>query len=258
MLKKRIGDVMKRVMVRADDLGYSEAVNYGIAKTVKDGIIKNIGFMVNMPYSQHGWDLVKQEDVCLGQHTNICVGKPICDPSLIPSITNANGEFKSSKEYRSAKTDFVVLEEVILEIEAQYQRFKDITGREPSYFEGHAVSSDNFFKGLEIVAQRHNLKYLGMGLGTYTMFNGQKMYMKMDSMMPDYDPFQSFQDMVEHAHEDGYDMLVFHPGYLDAFILQTSSLTIPRTQEVEMSCAEATKAWIKDHQLHLYTYDEVK
>ena len=29
-------------------------------------------------------------------------------------------------------------------------------------------------------------------------------------------------------------MMVLHPGYLDAFILNTSSLTIPRTQEVEM------------------------
>ena len=56
----------------------------------------------------------------------------------------------------------MVLEEVILEIEAQYQRFKEITGREPAYFEGHAVASANFFKGLSIVAKRHGLDYLAM------------------------------------------------------------------------------------------------
>jgi len=34
---------MKRILIRADDLGYSEGVNYSIAKSVKDGTIKNVG-----------------------------------------------------------------------------------------------------------------------------------------------------------------------------------------------------------------------
>ena len=28
---------MKKILLRADDLGYSEAVNYGIEKSVKEG-----------------------------------------------------------------------------------------------------------------------------------------------------------------------------------------------------------------------------
>ena len=84
---------MKKILVRADDLGYSVAVNYGIAKSVKDGIIKSVGIMTNMPSIQHGLNLLKDVDVCYGLHTNICVGKPITDPKLIPSITNENGEF---------------------------------------------------------------------------------------------------------------------------------------------------------------------
>ena len=62
---------MKHIMVRADDLGYSEGINYGIEKSVKEGIIKNVGFMVNMPATQHGYDLLKDTEICLGQHTNI-------------------------------------------------------------------------------------------------------------------------------------------------------------------------------------------
>ena len=40
---------MKKILIRADDLGYSEGVNYGIAKSVKDGIIGSVGVMTNMP-----------------------------------------------------------------------------------------------------------------------------------------------------------------------------------------------------------------
>lgn len=57
-----------KIMVRADDLGYSRGVNYGIYDTVKNGVIKNIGFMVNMPDSVEGYELVKDLDICLGQH----------------------------------------------------------------------------------------------------------------------------------------------------------------------------------------------
>ena len=177
-----------KIMVRADDLGYSRGVNYGIYDTVKKGVIKNIGFMVNMPDSVDGYELVKDLDICLGQHTNVCIGTPISDPKLIPSLVDENGQFKSSRTYRQSKEDFVVLEEAIIEIEAQYERFKE---------------------------------------------------------------------MVENAHDDGCDLLVCHPGYLDAQILRTSSLTLDRTKEAEMLCSKELKDYLKEHDIHLYTYDEI-
>ena len=93
---------MKKVLVRADDLGFSKAINYGIYEAVHNGIIRSVGVMVNMPDTLHGLELLKDEQVCFGQHTNICVGRPVCDPKTIPSLCGDNGEFKSSKEYRQA------------------------------------------------------------------------------------------------------------------------------------------------------------
>ena len=125
---------MKRLLIRADDLGFSEGINYGIQKSVKDGIIRSVGLMPNMPAAAHGVSLLAGLPVCFGQHTNISVGRPLTDPERIPSITKENGEFKSSREYRVAKQDFVVLDEVVLEIEAQYRRFMQLTGQKPHYF----------------------------------------------------------------------------------------------------------------------------
>ena len=249
----------KKLLIRADDLGFSEATNYGIAKTVKEGIIRSVGLMPGMPAAEHGYRLIREEKVCLGQHTNICVGRPLVDPARIPSITNADGTFKSSKEYRAATEDFVVLDEVILEIEAQYERFVELTGREPDYFEGHAVSSANFFKGLEIVAGRHGLDYLAFAPGEKPIsFGTGKLYFYMDSMKPDYDPYASLVNCLEHAHEDGAEMFVCHPGYLDAYILEHSSLTFPRVKEVEMCCAARTKEYLEEHQIELITYYDLK
>lgn len=247
---------MKKLLVRADDLGYSEGVNYGISKSIKEGIVRSVGVMTNMPAVCHGLELLKDINVCFGQHTNICMGKPLTDPTLIPSITNENGEFKPSTEYRQAKEDFVVLDEVILEIEAQYKRFVELTGNEPRYFEGHAVSSNNFFKGLEIVATKYGLKYSPFSMGGTVKINSKNVKLTMDAMKPDYDPFKSLVSALENA-EDGYYLFVCHPGYLDNFILQNSSLTIPRPLEVDMLCSSVTKQWLEKEGIHLISYDDL-
>ena len=94
---------MKRLLFRADDLGYSEGINYGIAESVRKGVIKNVGLMPNMEMAAHGVGLLKEERICLGQHTNICIGRPVSDPAKIPSLVDENGLFKRSAVYRNAE-----------------------------------------------------------------------------------------------------------------------------------------------------------
>ena len=249
---------MKRILVRADDLGYCEAVNYGIAKAVKEGIIRSVGLMPNMEAAEHGVQLLKGTPVCFGQHTNICEEYPLTDPALIPSLVQANGKFKNKAEYRQAKEDFVVLEEVILEIEAQLRRFVELVGEEPHYLEGHAVPSANFFKGLEIVAQRHGLHYLGMNPAGTVRFRNTELFSSMDSMKPDYDPFQSLKEAaLRDVGKNGCVMMICHPGYVDEYVYETSYLTRQRAQEVAMCIAPETKQWLEENQVQVVTYDDL-
>jgi len=257
----------KKVLFRADDLGYSEAVNYGIEKSVKDGLISSVGVMVNMPSTQHGVDLLKEEPIAFSQHTNICAGKPLADPEKIPSLVKEGGYFKSSKEYRAAKKDFVVFEEALIEIEAQYKKFIELFSKKPDYFEGHAIASENFFKALEYFADKHGLTYSGLPKGTspneltsndtFINVNGTKVYMMMESMQPDYNPYHTLEKLLDNLHEDGVDMLIFHPGYLDDYILNHSSLLIPRTQEVAMLTDNRIKQQLDDKHINLISYKEL-
>lgn len=186
------------------------------------------------------------------------MGKPLTDPRLIPSLINEKGEFKSSKEYRSAESEFVVLEEVVLEIEAQYQRFKEIVLNEPSYIDGHAVASENFFKGIEIVASNHNLKQIPFSKSFEPVTVGKtKMYMYMESMRPDYDPMKVVREIIDNSHEDGCDVMVCHPGYLDAYIIKNSSMLWARSMEVDMLCSDSIKSYIEESGIMLATYDDM-
>lgn len=240
---------MKQILLRADDLGYSKAVNYGIYESVAHGVINNVGVMVNMPTTQMGLDLLKDQSVDLGLHTVICAGRPLLPAKQVPSLVDEFGNFKASRIYRQNQgADFVVLDEVVAEIEAQYQRFVALTGRKPDYFEGHAVTSENFAKGLALVAKRHDLPLLALPkqLGAVQTFKqATKFNFIMESMQENYDPLAMLQNALAQE-TNAIPMLVFHPGYLDQEILTQSSLTINRTKEVQMLTSPATKVLLQD------------
>lgn len=250
-----------RLIVRADDIGYSEAVNYGIEKSVKEGIVRSAGLMPNMPAAAHGLRLLEGTGTCIGQHTNLCLGKPCADPRDIPDLLDGNGNLKSSKLYRASwekGEEIAPLEQFVLEIEAQYRRFLELVGHEPGYFEGHAVMSRNLFKGLEIVADKYGLKYNAMRFDGRGEFNGKEITTcPMDSMTPDYDPFETLKRGVAGLKPGVPGVFVGHPGYLDDFILNNSSLTVNRTREVAMFCDPAVKAWLEEQGVELITYDDV-
>lgn len=249
---------MKKILLRGDDLGYSEAVNYGIEKAIKEGMIRSQGVMVNMPATQHGVNLVKNCDIAFSVHVNICNGRPLTDSKLIPSLVDENGYFKSSKTYRNSQEDFVNFDEVVLEIEAQYHKFVELFGRKPDYFEGHAVASANFFKGLEHVAQKYGLKYSGFSMdGKPIVVGHSKALFHMESMNADYDPLKMMQSIVEKAEDDIVQIIVFHPGYLDEAILTQSSLTLPRVKEVAILTDSTIKDWLMEQDVLLVDYRDL-
>lgn len=74
-------------------------------------------------------------------------------------------------------------------------------------------------------------------------------------MKPDYDPEKVFLTMLEHADDEIIPMMICHPGYLDQ---NTSSLTIPRTQEVNFAMNPKIRKIIEKEQIHLIRYSECK
>ncbi|WP_027108393.1 ChbG/HpnK family deacetylase [Lacticigenium naphthae] len=247
-----------KLLIRADDLGYSEGINYGIEKAVKEGIVANVGIMVNMPAVAHGIKLLKNEPICFGCHVTICAGKPVTDPTKIPSLTTDKGEFKASKVYRGSADDFVVFEEALIEVEAQFDRFVELMGRKPDYMDVHALGNPTLLKAIKQIADKYGVTYSGFPIGHYPLkVNGTNVYMSMDSSKPDYDPYRSLKEIVEQPHEDGVDMLILHPGYLDAPILKGSSLTTSRPQEVELAIDPVVKEWFREYDVELIDYRDL-
>ena len=248
---------MNRILVRADDLGYSEAFNYGLARAVKSGIVRSVGVMPNMEWAEHGVRLLDGTDVTFTVHANICQGRPITDPKLIPSLVDEKGEFKDKEIYRAAREDFVVFEEVFAEVEAQYLRLAELTGKKPYMVEAHAVPSNNFMKAIGMVAQKYGVEAMKYG-PRGPMVGSTTLKFSMDSGNPDYNPFESFKKAaLQPMAEDEAALMVLHPGYVDAYVLDTSYITTQRAREVAFAINPEVPQWCEEHNVKLLTYADL-
>ena len=249
---------MSKMLVRADDLGYSEAFNYGLARAVKSGFLRCVGVMPNMEWAEHGVRLLDGTDVIFTVHANICQGKPITDPKLIPSLVDENGYFKDKSLYREAKEDFVVLEEVLMEVEAQFLRLKELTGKAPYMVEAHAVPSANFNKAIAMVAAKYGVKSMGFEPGRGPRIGKYIFKFSMDSGNADYIPFESFKKaaMLPEA-EDECAMMVLHPGFVDEYVLTTSYITTQRALEVAFAINPDVPKWCEENGVELLTYADL-
>ncbi len=179
---------------------------------------------------------------------------------MIPTLVQANGDFCSSKEIRKRTEDTIDIEECQLEIEAQLQRFIEITGKKPDYLEGHAVFSNNFFIALKNTAKKHDLFYVMPGLDK-EWEEENKIYgfgfPKFDERGL-YDPKLYMEENYKKYKDKECGVAIFHPGYLDQYILNVSSYTIIRPMETEYLCNQDTKEWIQKNNIELVDFRQYK
>lgn len=262
-----------KLIIKGDDLGWTDGINAGIEKAARDGILTATGCMPNMPAAKRGIEMLqKYPHVSIGQHTNVIIGKPISDPAKIPHMVDAQGNFLSSRHYRAmqaANPDADVIpyyDECYIEIEAQVNRFMEYAGCKPAYLEGHAIPSKICEKALADYAKAHDIVYLGLEdeneYGVYRANLGQYAF----DIFKNSDPYAQFYadaesfflNDEERILEHEIVMTIFHPGFVDADIMKMSSFHGIRIRDCEMLCSPRIKQWVKDNNIELIDYYDLK
>ena len=130
---------MTRVVVSADDFGLSEAVNEGIERAHREGILQAASLMVAGAAAE---DAVRRARTMpglrVGLHLVVIEGPAVLAPSLIPDLVDAQGQFPSDQLRLGLKYFFrpAVRRQLAAEIRAQYAAFA-ATGLELDHANGH-------------------------------------------------------------------------------------------------------------------------
>jgi predicted glycoside hydrolase/deacetylase ChbG (UPF0249 family) len=130
---------VKNLIVNADDLGWTEGVNRGIAEAHRRGLVTSTSLLANGRAFGSALGVARANpELGVGVHLNLSDGPPTAKVQEVQGLVNEAGELEASPEnllLRIAGRS-LALEEVEREWNAQIQKVRD-SGIAPTHLDGH-------------------------------------------------------------------------------------------------------------------------
>lgn len=220
-----------KLIVNADDFGFSNGVNYGIIDAHRYGIVNSTTMMVNTPGTAHAVGLAKQNpSLSVGIHLALTFGKPV--RTDVPTLVNEHGNFRIDKIVENNKN--VSLEEVEREWEAQIEKFLSF-GLTPSHFDSHHHIHGWAF--LAPVVRRLAEKY---SLPVRNVFSANPENIPtltdvfLDGFYDENVTEQYFHHITEGLSAEKTIEVMCHPAYIDTFLTSNSTYCQKRLTELDI------------------------
>lgn len=130
--------IRKRLIVNADDFGFSRGITDGILRAHHEGIVTSTSLMVNQSASEYAMrQIPSAPNLSVGVHLNICEGKPILSPESVPSLVASDGSFlPADTMIRRLWRCQLSAREIEAEFRAQIRWMKD-RGIVPTHADSH-------------------------------------------------------------------------------------------------------------------------
>ena len=270
-----------KIIFRADDVGYTHVHNLGTLKAIEDGVITHCDCMFDWPGVVEMLEYLRDKPwISVGWHPHLW-GHPILDPSEVPSLVSADGNFKWKRiDQKEHPVEGVDYEEMVKEFRAQMEFCKEHLGRYPDVYHGGGNPNDPKAKALLQVADEYHLPHSFMNNkrhGRVTTASEEFRHLNIWGTMEttsqeglvvlpghsstlnvlnflQYDPESAILKLP--IEDDKITVKILHPGYLDDTILREQSCNIHRVRDVEAFTSPRVRQWIIDNKVEMVnTYD---
>lgn len=265
----------KKLIIRGDDLGYSEAFNYGYIEAIRNGMMTSAELMIGMPATEHAVQLIKEFPwIPIGWHIHV-FGKPSADPTLVPRLLDEKGwlNLKISKGHPQDET---LYDELRIELEAELHRFIELIGRKPDMISNVDDQKDPYSRVLRELAEEYHINHVFRN--TQEKTNEYRKWIQKDDgtwkiesipfvVIPTHGKWPSIdvqakeycsEDVLlknndEILKEEGVAIAVYHPGYVDGFILDNTTCNAARARDVEALTSKRTRDHLRELGVELLT-----
>jgi predicted glycoside hydrolase/deacetylase ChbG (UPF0249 family) len=244
------GEMPRRLIINADDLGYDPEVTRGIITSMRQGVVSSTTFMVNTPHSETA---AKQADgLAVGLHLNLARYAPLS--ANFPAALLSQGELS---EPRAAELPEDVVRDEVL---AQLDRLANLLGHPATHVDVHkhlhrhprvlaGLAAAAKMKGLPVrsidPAMRATLRSLGVA--TTDHFIGEA----------GTDAYWTPEQLVLHLtqFQEGVTELMCHPGYAPSTL--KSGYAEQREVELKTFTTLTTRALLEHAGVELVTFSAV-
>lgn len=265
---------MKRLIINADDFGYSVGVNYGIIESYQRGVLTSTTLMPAMPGFEHAVGLAKENPgLGVGVHLTLTCGRPLLDGHK--TLVLEDGSFPRKPYYLDERTS-IDLDEVEREWAAQIERVL-AAGIVPDHLDSH--HHIHTYKGCEPVfyalARRYDLP-IRNSWNCGDSYTGKHEDIPSDIASPEkllsysvarpmfQDDPHGYLDAIANAArrviEAAFEVhdvleLMTHPAQIDYPIMVGSSFNVARVAETELLVSPPFRRFLKETQkIELVTF----
>lgn len=254
---------MMKLIIRADDVGYTPFANFGTIKAIDEGIVTTADVMLDCPGAVDALkQLAERPWISVGWHAGHQWGKPVLGADKVPSLVDEEGNFKwamkdglklgyaapvPDRKVLNARKNEVVYEEALTEFRAELDLCVQALGRAPDT----ATAADG--PSLVDKARKQAMDEYGVKYGWFTKGPGGKdpngvpchpEYSALNIYMPcqKYGTNKNMLEIESYRMKDPYDpvegflndgdgiaghevvQLAFHPAFLDDVICYDGGL----------------------------------
>ncbi len=271
---------MKKMIIRADDVGYTKIHNLGTWEAIDHGMVTAADVMLESPGTEDALEYLKQRPwISLGWHTHFWCS-PVLPVAQVKSLV-IPGTNRFRHDIQNA--DDINEDELYLEMQAQICRCVLIAGRAPDTT--NIGQKETVFNRVQKrVCDEYGIAYQfarkeGRGavdkpLDKWAHLNifvpsPVKAYgaLETDSIsaqFENYDPVKYYTEDPDHLLDLPDDCIVeqsWHPGYVDFFVYKEGEqspraklFTAIRTQDVAALTSPVLRDWVKAHGIELVNF----
>lgn len=117
-----------KLVIRADDVGYTDVCNIGAFETIDNGVVTSADVMLDCPGTEDALRRLKDRPwISVGWHAHFW-GAPVLDPGSVPTLydPSRNGFRKDLRELEDVDYD-----EALAECRTELDRCVNILGKAP-------------------------------------------------------------------------------------------------------------------------------
>ncbi|MCB5952842.1 carbohydrate deacetylase [Enterococcus sp. BWT-B8] len=256
---------MKKLIINADDFGYTPGVSLGIIEAHNKGIVTSTTALTVSDHFLEGMRLASQlaPGLGIGIHLTLTLNKakPILRKEEVPSLVDEEGYFWNQSVY----LEKVRPEEVRLEWEAQILRFLE-SGRKPDHLDSHHYvhgKVEELFNVTLELAEKYRLPIRNCSNEeTFVSYRSRNDdYQTTDWTFLDFYGKAATLEVLERLFDEAVksDKEIFeigcHPAFIDPYLPELSSYCMERISELKILTLPEVKQMLKKRGILLTNYN---
>ena len=243
-----------KLIINADDFGYSKGVNYGIIEAYKNGLVTSTTIMMNMPYVDHALDLYKENlGLGLGIHFVLTSYLPLTDS---PELLGAKGVMDLDFNRIALCSEKAIEAELRAQLDLLIKKGYKITHAD-SHHHVHRIPKvlkiiskicREYDLAMRTVPEQRDMDEFDNNIKTTEKFEWE-FYDKEAT-------FEKFKDIVSQSNISSLEICT-HPAFIDLHLKNFSNYVEPRMLELDVLTSQKTKELIAHKNIQMINFGDL-